>query len=126
MRKTHIDVRNIKNLPEWAYIIRDVIEIDNSCEISTIITRPKYTRIYFSYRWFQFLDVHALKKAVKKYEERVQYQDIENAFRNVSTQETRISSNEFKEALTKFTRAIISKYPGNSNEKTMVIRRELK
>nr|DAF75146.1 MAG TPA: hypothetical protein [Caudoviricetes sp.] len=75
MFKTFIDVAIFKKAPEWPYIIRDVIEIDNGWEISAFIPRRKCVRIYFSYRWYQFIDMLMLKRAVKNYEKQYQYFD---------------------------------------------------
>lgn len=79
MFKTHIDLMIFKKAPVWPYIIKDVIEIDNGWEISAFIPRSNYVRIYFSYRWFQFIDMLMLKRAVKNYEKQYKYFDISDS-----------------------------------------------
>ena len=73
MLKTYIDV------PRQDYIyhmVHDLITLDNGLDVLTTIYKPNYVRFYFSYKWFQYGKIRALKKAVKNYE-------------TCSTQETR-------------------------------------
>ena len=65
MLKTYIDV------PRQDYIyhmVHDLITLDNGLDILTTIYKPKYVCFYFSYKWFQYCQVRALKMAVKNYE----------------------------------------------------------
>lgn len=71
MFKTFVDVSINKQLPLWPEIIMDAIAIDRGWEILAFIPRRKYVRIYFSYKWFQFIDVLMLKRTVKNCEKRL-------------------------------------------------------
>ena len=111
MLKTFVDVIISKQLPMWPEIIRNVIALDNGFEISAYIPRRKYVRIYFSYKWYQFIDMLMLKETVKDCEKRLRYYDTTNSFRNLLAGKERVSSEEFTKELTRFTNAGVQ---GNS------------
>ena len=65
MLKTYIDVPRL----DYIYnMVHDSITLDNGWDVLTTIYKPNYVRFYFSYKWFQYCKVRALKMAVKNYE----------------------------------------------------------
>lgn len=108
MFKTYVDVTTKAKMPD---IIKDVIEIDNGWEISTIIYRKDYVRFYFSYPWWHLIDMAMFKKAVRDYEKRIKYYDTTAIPKHLFAQEARPSSEEYKKELTRFAYATVQGDP---------------
>ncbi len=65
MIKTYIDVPRRDYI---YYIVHDLITLDNGWNILATVYKQNYVRFYFSYKWFQYGNVRALKKVVKRFE----------------------------------------------------------
>ena len=103
--KTYVDVMWSKSLPEWPYVIMDVIQIDNRWEISAFIPRRNYVRIYFSYRWYQVIDMLMLKRSVKDYEKELRYHDAAEHLRYLLFRQRQVSAEELTKELARLTKA---------------------
>ena len=73
MLKTYIDV---PRQDYTYYMVHDLITLDNGWDVLTTVYKPNYVRFYFSYKWFQYGKIRALKMAVKNYETYSTYYDI--------------------------------------------------
>lgn len=99
MFKTHIDISRRNNIYD---MVHDIITMRNGWDVITTVTRPDHIRIYFSYKWFQYGNVRAFKKAVKNYAKRVTYYDSTSIPRYLFAQETISSSDKLQKALAEF------------------------
>ena len=62
MIKTYIDVPRRDYI---YYMVHDLITLDNGWDVITTVYKPNYVRFYFSYKWFQYGKVRALKRRLK-------------------------------------------------------------
>lgn len=99
MFKTYIDIPRLDYI---YYTIHDIITMHNGWDVITTVTTLDHIKIYFSYKWFQYGNVQAFKKAVKNYAKRVKYYDRTSIPRYLFSQETRQPSDKFQKALAEF------------------------
>lgn len=99
MFKTHIDISRRNYIYD---MVHDIITMRNGWDVITTVTRPDHIRIYFSYKWFQYGNVRAFKKAVKNYAKRVTYYDSTSIPRYLFAQETISPSDKLQKALAEF------------------------
>ena len=99
MIKTYIDIPRRDHM---YYMAHDIIMQHNGWDIVTTVTRPDHIRIYFSYKWFQYGKIRALKKAVKNYAKRVTYYNHTYIPKYLFAQETRSYSDKLQEEIAEF------------------------
>lgn len=123
MFKTCVSITTFGKMPE---VVKGVIEANN-WEISTIVSKPDYVRLYFTYKWYQWIRVNKFKQKVKNFEERIIYYDKPDIPGYLFAKETKHYSDQYKEALTRFAYAAVQGDPEGrdgeaiTNEKGVVI-----
>lgn len=115
MFKTYVDI------PRWDYMyytIHDSIMQHNGWDVITTIYKPNYVRFYFSYKWFQYANVQAFKKAVKDYAKQVTYYDATASLQRLLAKGAMSSSEQYKKAIAGF--ANILRHPEGRDDETTV------
>lgn len=117
MFKTYID---IPRRDRMYYMVHDIITMRNGWDVITTITRPDHIRIYFSYKWFQYGKVRALKKAVKNYAKQFQYYDTSDSLKLFIARRDKLFSEQCKKAIAGFSNDGIQGNPESRDDETTV------
>lgn len=123
MFKTYIDIPRRDHM---YYIVHDIIMKHNGLDIVTTVYRPNYVRFYFTYKWFQYGKVRALKKAVKNYEKHFQYYNTSDSLKLFIAQRDKLFSEQCKKAVAGFSHDGIQGNPEGRDDETTVNKEESK
>ena len=122
MIKTCISVAAAGKTPD---IVKKMID-EIGWPISTIVIKPECVSFYFRYKWYDYYHVYKIKREVKRCEERYKYYYKPYIYGKRFSQETKFSSEEFKNAYAKFACTIVQGYPEDRNGETTVNKEETK
>ena len=123
MFKTYIDISRRNYI---YYMVHDIITMRNGWDVITTVTRPDHIRIYFSYKWFQYGNVRAFKKEVKKYEKQFQYYDTSDSLKLFIARRDKLFSEQCKKAIAGFSHDGIQGNPEGRDDETTVNKEESK
>lgn len=117
MFKTYIDIPRRDHM---YYMVHDIIMQHNGWNIVTTVYRPNYVRFYFTYKWFQYGKVKALKREVKNYAKQVTYCDRVYCQKLFIAQRDKLFLENCAKSIAGFANAGIQGYTEDRNGETTV------